>query len=271
MELLTAHRSAARATHLLTACPGVTIIASFSDGGVPHVRGPTLCMRREGGDAGRKSGAVRRMPSAHMPAYAIPLRREAPTPDPPLNPSLRGGTSPGLPWLRFYDPDRILPVDAKEAAGDEGFVVPPDGRRGRFFSNRAWKPRGRRSAASGSGGHARVNEHGRHGRLRARVTQTPAGPTQRQHRCPRGAEHGTPGVSPESDPEGAASVQRWPSSKRPTMRPAPRSRSHSGREGASAASPAGLRRGGKPKDHCRALVRRCAGVTERSDYVAQHT
>jgi quercetin dioxygenase-like cupin family protein len=38
-----------------------------------------------------------------------------------------GGTSPSLPRLRFYYPDRILPVDAKEAADDEGFVVLPDG------------------------------------------------------------------------------------------------------------------------------------------------
>lgn len=38
-----------------------------------------------------------------------------------------GGTSPSLPWSRFYYPDRILPVDAKEAADDEGFVVLPDG------------------------------------------------------------------------------------------------------------------------------------------------
>jgi hypothetical protein len=61
-----------------------------------------------------------------MPACTIPFLREAPTPDPPLNPSLRGGTSPALPWLRFYYPDRLLPVDAKEASGDEGFVVLPD-------------------------------------------------------------------------------------------------------------------------------------------------
>lgn len=35
--------------------------------------------------------------------------------------------------------------------------------------------------------------------------------------------------------------------------------------------PARPHRGGRLKDHCRTIVRRCSGVTERSDYVAQHT
>jgi hypothetical protein len=42
MALRTAHRSAARTTPLLTACPCGTIIASLSDGGVAHVMVPLL-------------------------------------------------------------------------------------------------------------------------------------------------------------------------------------------------------------------------------------
>ena len=58
MEPLTASRSAARTTPLLTACPCGTMIASRSDGGVAHVLVPTLFTRRERGDAGGKSRAV---------------------------------------------------------------------------------------------------------------------------------------------------------------------------------------------------------------------
>jgi hypothetical protein len=46
MEPLTDSRSAARTTHLLTACSCVTIIALLSDGNVAHVLVPTLFMRR---------------------------------------------------------------------------------------------------------------------------------------------------------------------------------------------------------------------------------
>src|SRR5262245_61698930 len=87
MEPLTDSRTAARTTHLLTACPGVTIIASRSDGGVAPVFIPILCMRRDRGDAGNKAGAVRSIPSAHVPSGATPFLREAPTPDARLTPS----------------------------------------------------------------------------------------------------------------------------------------------------------------------------------------
>src|SRR5215510_1476782 len=86
MEPLTDSRSAATTTHLLTACPYGTMIASLSDGGVAHVRVAPLLTRRGRGDAGSKSGTVRRIPSAHVPSCAIPFRREAPTSDPWLTP-----------------------------------------------------------------------------------------------------------------------------------------------------------------------------------------
>jgi hypothetical protein len=86
------------------------MIASLSDGGVAYVLVPPLFTRRGRGDAGSKSGPVRRIPSSHVPSCAIPFLRAAPTPDPWLNPPHEEGHAPVHPGFAHLPSDRGIRV-----------------------------------------------------------------------------------------------------------------------------------------------------------------